>query len=255
MVDGWMGDDCPPHYGAFRQTNLDYFTEQTTKQDVGSPVVRGALDDYETFRDAGSADYKGRAANRGRGHAHCGTSSLRCVLAGTGTGQANRPEAAFGSPHVAAGAVGPGGHVGCDSTAIWRLAGRKDRSITNYLVDVGLWRHSQVNGEGYGLGPFKWDGDTMQQFRRDVLNRSSISILKDGAPKNGDAARTEHNTGQKHGDRLKSWPPACAKRMRVAVEGSVLEAGSGLSIYEAHGNGIRFHARIRRSQCPKQSHA
>src|SRR5580704_8313502 len=29
MVDGWMGDDWF-HYGAFRQTNLDYFTEQTT---------------------------------------------------------------------------------------------------------------------------------------------------------------------------------------------------------------------------------
>src|SRR5207244_6995979 len=38
----------------------------------------------------------------------------------------------------------------------------------NYLV-MGPWRHSQVNGEGYGLGPFKWDGDTTQQFRRDVL--------------------------------------------------------------------------------------
>ena len=29
MVDGWMGDDWF-HYGAFRQINLDYFTEQTT---------------------------------------------------------------------------------------------------------------------------------------------------------------------------------------------------------------------------------
>src|SRR5216684_6097329 len=28
MIDGWMGDDWF-HYGAFRQTNLDYFTEQT----------------------------------------------------------------------------------------------------------------------------------------------------------------------------------------------------------------------------------
>jgi uncharacterized protein len=51
MVDGWMGDDWF-HYGAFRQTNLDYFTEQTTKQEEGSPVVRGALDDYEAFRQA-----------------------------------------------------------------------------------------------------------------------------------------------------------------------------------------------------------
>ncbi len=31
MVDGWMGDDWF-HYGAFRQTNLDYFLGQTTAQ-------------------------------------------------------------------------------------------------------------------------------------------------------------------------------------------------------------------------------
>ncbi len=44
MVDGWMGDDWF-HYGAFRQVNLDYFTEQTTKRDAGEhrspPIPRG----------------------------------------------------------------------------------------------------------------------------------------------------------------------------------------------------------------------
>ena len=34
MVDGWMGDDWF-HYGAFRQVNLDYFTEQTTVRGCG----------------------------------------------------------------------------------------------------------------------------------------------------------------------------------------------------------------------------
>ena len=37
MVDGWMGDDWF-HYGAFRQTNLDYFSQQTTKRDEGDPA-------------------------------------------------------------------------------------------------------------------------------------------------------------------------------------------------------------------------
>ena len=32
MVDGWMGDDWF-HYGAFRQTNLDYFSQQTAQHD------------------------------------------------------------------------------------------------------------------------------------------------------------------------------------------------------------------------------
>src|SRR5262249_29958444 len=54
MVDGWMGDDWF-HFGAFRQTNYDYFTGQTTARGSGEPVMRGAYDDYEAFRAAGSA--------------------------------------------------------------------------------------------------------------------------------------------------------------------------------------------------------
>ncbi len=34
MVDGWMGDDWF-HFGAFRQVNMDYFTEQTTCRGEG----------------------------------------------------------------------------------------------------------------------------------------------------------------------------------------------------------------------------
>jgi putative CocE/NonD family hydrolase len=34
MIDGWMGDDWF-HYGAFRQVNLDYFTEQTSETGKG----------------------------------------------------------------------------------------------------------------------------------------------------------------------------------------------------------------------------
>jgi len=53
MIDGWMGDDWF-HYGAFRQVNLDYFTEQTTVRGAGPAVVRQGYDDYENFRRAGS---------------------------------------------------------------------------------------------------------------------------------------------------------------------------------------------------------
>ena len=38
MVDGWMGDDWF-HYGAFRQTNLDYTALQTSKKDEGEPIA------------------------------------------------------------------------------------------------------------------------------------------------------------------------------------------------------------------------
>src|SRR5258708_20707130 len=54
MVDGWMGDDWF-HYGAFRQSNFDYFSLQTAKKDEGARVPRDAYDDYKSFRRPRSA--------------------------------------------------------------------------------------------------------------------------------------------------------------------------------------------------------
>ena len=53
MIDGWMGDDWF-HYGAFRQVNLDYFTEQTTVRGAGDGVVRAA--DTTTTTISGAPD-------------------------------------------------------------------------------------------------------------------------------------------------------------------------------------------------------
>ena len=72
MVDGWMGDDWF-HFGAFRQVNFDYFTEQTTARGEGHPVVRRGYDDYENFRRAGSAARACDAA--GSTHRKCSMSS------------------------------------------------------------------------------------------------------------------------------------------------------------------------------------
>src|SRR5215475_2181234 len=48
MVDGWKGDDWF-HNGAFRQTNLDYISMQTTARDEGKHVARENYDDYTNF--------------------------------------------------------------------------------------------------------------------------------------------------------------------------------------------------------------
>ena len=61
MVDGWMGDDWF-HFGAFRQVNFDFFTEQTTVRGSGDSIARQGYDDYENFRRAGSAGDYARAA-------------------------------------------------------------------------------------------------------------------------------------------------------------------------------------------------
>src|SRR3954471_13821670 len=61
MIDGWMGDDWF-HYGAFRQTNFDYFTGQTAKREAGEEIERQSYDDYENFLRAGSAGDFAKAA-------------------------------------------------------------------------------------------------------------------------------------------------------------------------------------------------
>jgi putative CocE/NonD family hydrolase len=61
MVDGWMGDDWF-HFGAFRQTNFDYFSGQTSAKGEGHSIARQGYDDYDNFLRAGSAGDFARVA-------------------------------------------------------------------------------------------------------------------------------------------------------------------------------------------------
>jgi uncharacterized protein len=236
MVDGWMGDDWF-HYGAFRQPNFDYTSSQTTKRGEGEAVARGAYDDYETFRRAGSA------GNYAEAH---GLNQL--------------PWAQDMMDHPAYDAFWQGQALDklvaerpsqvptmwiqglWDQEDMWgaihcylalKAKGQADR---NYLV-MGPWRHSQVNYGGYSLGPLKWDGDTALQFRRDVLKPFFDRYLKTAAT----AAPTPHvfiyNTGENHWDRLESWPPACERGCAAPLKPLYLEAGFGLGFEKPASDG------------------
>ena len=98
----------------------------------------------------------------------------------------------------------------------------------NFLV-MGPWRHSGVNYDGYSLGPFRWEGDTALQFRRDVLEPFFDQYLKDGAPKADTPPVLIYNTGENHWDRLKSWPLACDTGCAAKSKPLYLSAGFGLS--------------------------
>src|SRR3974377_328923 len=205
MVDGWMGDDWF-HFGAFRQVNFDYFTEQTTKRGEGNPIPRQGYDDYENFLRAGSAGDFAKAAGLDQlpwwrnipehpaYDAFWQGQALDKVIGG-------RPlkvptmwiqglwdqEDMWGSIHcyLALKAQGQADH--------------------NYLV-MGPWRHSQVNSYAYNLGPLKWTGDTAREFRRDVLRPFFDQYLKDGAPKANTPPVFIYNTGENHVNALTSWP-------------------------------------------------
>jgi len=228
MVDGWMGDDWF-HYGAFRQPNFDYTSGQTTKRGEGETVARGAHDDYETFRRAGSA------GNYAEAH---GLNQL--------------PWAQDMMDHPAYDAFWQGQALDklvaerpsqvptmwiqglWDQEDMWgaihcylalKAKGQADH---NYLV-MGPWRHSQVNYDGYSLGPLRWDGDTALQFRRDVLGPFFDRYLKT-APAH--ATTTPHvfiyNTGENHWDRLENWPLACERECAAPLKPLYLEANFGL---------------------------
>jgi len=229
MVDGWMGDDWF-HFGAFRQVNLDYFTDQTSVKGAGSDIVRQGYDDYENFRRAGSAGDFAKAAGLDQlpwwrkisehpaydafwqGQALDKTMAAQPLTVPTMWIQGLwDQEDMWGAIHS---------YMATES--------KDARNDKNFLV-MGPWRHSQVNVEGPSLGPLKWDGDTALQFRRDVLKPFFDQYLKDGAPKANTPPVFIYNTGENHWDRLPSWPLACANGCGTKPKKLYLSGGFGLT--------------------------
>jgi uncharacterized protein len=235
MVDGWMGDDWF-HYGAFRQTNYDYTSEQTTNKDEGKPVPRYAFDDYEAFRRAGSAGAYARIY---------------------GLDQLPWDEKMI--EHPAYDAFWQGQALDklvvehpsevptmwiqglWDQEDMWGaihsyLALKAKGQVNHNFLVMGPWRHSQVNYDAYNLGPLKWNGDTALEFRRDVLRPFFDTYLKTDAPKAGTPLVFIYNTGENHWDRLRSWPLACEKGCATPLKPLYLEANFGLGFEKPAGS-------------------
>jgi putative CocE/NonD family hydrolase len=205
MIDGWMGDDWF-HYGAFRQVNLDYFTEQSSKTGNGAPVARAAADDYQAFLDAGSA---GNWAEKNgfkqlgfwnRLSAHPaydafwqGQALDKAVVAKPSTVPTMwlqglwDQEDMYGAVHS------------------FEALKAKGYGANNHLV-MGPWYHSQVNRSAWDLGPFKWNGDTAANFRRDVLIPFFNTYLKDRKPAEPTPPVLIYNAAENHWDKFADWP-------------------------------------------------
>ena len=225
MVDGWMGDDWF-QYGAFRQINFDYFAGQTTARGAGEGVQRQGYDDYSNFLREGSAgDY---AKNHGLDQLpwfkklaeHTAYDSFWSEQALDKTME----KTPLKVPTMWIQGL-------WDQEDIWgavhsypALESKDKNNDMNYLV-LGPWRHSQVNYEGYNLGPFKWDGDTALQFRRDVLKPFFDQHLKD-APKADTPPVLIYDPGQNKWNRYVSWPQGGTNAQ--TTKNLYLEAKSGL---------------------------
>jgi uncharacterized protein len=229
MVDGWMGDDWF-HYGAFRQINLDYFPEQTAARGVGPSIPREGYDDYTNFLRKGSAGDFARTA---------GLEQLPFWLkveqhpAYDAFWQGQALDKIMASLPLSVPTMWLQGLW--DQEDMWgaihsyeAVEAKDTNNDKNYLV-MGPWRHSQVNYEGFSLGPLLWDGNTTLQFRRDVLLPFFNQYLLDNAPKADTPPVLIYNTGENHWDRFKSWPLTCDQGCPNQSRPLYLAANGGLS--------------------------
>ncbi len=235
MVDGWMGDDWY-HYGAFRQTNLDYIAGQTEQKGEGDSVPRTAYDDYETFLAAGSPGAYADANGFGQ------LGWWRKMLAhpaydGFWQGQAlDKMLAAHPSSVPTLWEQGM-----WDQEDMWGanqswLALKAAGHLANNWLVIGPWSHSQVNGPGWNLGPFKWVGDTAQQFRHDMVLPFLTQYLKDGPPANLPRVAF-YEPAANRWEHFADWPTACETGCPQGMKPLYLQPGFGLAFEKPAGAG------------------
>ncbi|HKD23921.1 MAG TPA: CocE/NonD family hydrolase [Rhizomicrobium sp.] len=227
MVDGWMGDDWF-HYGAFREPNMDYTASQTEQRGEGHGVPRAAYDDYETFLQAGSpAGYAKQNGFEQLGwwrkmsehpayDAFWQDQALDKFVAAHPSNVPTLWEQGLWDQEDMWGA-----------NHSWLALKAAGHEANNWLV-MGPWFHSQVNREGFALGPYKWDGDTAHQFRRDMVLPFFNQYLKDGPPANLARAMI-YNPAENHWQRFDDWPGACETGCAHPMMPLYLHAGFGLS--------------------------
>ena len=236
MVDGWMGDDWF-HFGAFRQTNFDYFAEQTSAQGQG---IRSSARDMTTTKIF-FAPARREISPRPGAWTNCrGGTKLSEHPAYDAFWQEQALDKTMSAQPLKVPTMWIQGLW--DQEDMWgaihcylAIEPKDTHNDMNFLV-MGPWRHSGVNYDGYSLGPLKWEGDTALQFRRDVLKPFFDQYLKDGAPKADTPPVLIYNTGENHWDRLKSWPLACETGCTTKSKPLYLTAGLGLSFTPPSGN-------------------
>jgi uncharacterized protein len=228
MVDGWMGDDWF-HYGAFRERMLDYFVSQTAQRGRGARIPREYRDDYTNFLSKGSAGDFARSQGQDQlpywhmveAHpaydAFWQSQALDKLIASHAPSVPTMWLQGLWDQEDMYGAI----------HSYQALEPKDKNNNMNYLV-MGPWRHSQVNSEGRSLGPLQWDGDTTENFRRDILVPFFNQYLKDNAPKADTPAVYIYNTGENHWDRFQSWPLSCdsgctnkSKPLYLSAKGSL----------------------------------
>jgi hypothetical protein len=228
MVDGWMGDDFF-HYGAFRTTNLDYFTGQMTARGEGYKIPRESFDDYTNFLRAGNIENYAKAAGldqipyyrkmteHAAYDAFWRQQALDKILA-------KQP---LKVPTMWVGALWDQEDMWGTIHSYLAVEPKDVGNDMNYLV-LGPWRHSGVNYEQRQLNALKLPGDTATEFRMKVMKPFLDEHLKTNAPKANTPPVFIFRTGDMEWDRLTKWPLACEQGCASKMKPLYLEPGQGL---------------------------
>jgi putative CocE/NonD family hydrolase len=238
MIDGWMGDDWF-HYGAFRLANIAWLGSQTGYKGAGKAPPTGGYDDYENFREVGSAGdwakksgydqlpYWQRMVSHPSYDGFWQGQALDKLLAANPSNVPTIWEQGLWDQEDMYGAI-----------TAWEALKAKGKLGNNHLV-MGPWRHSQINREGRSLGPFQWNGDTAQQFREDMLLPYFNQYLKDGPAVTLPAAAI-YNTGENHWDKFATWPLACETGCTSPLKPIYLQEGGALGFGKAATGGDSY---------------
>ena len=207
MIDGWMGDDWF-HHGAFRLPNIGWIAGQTGYKGAGDAPSTGGWDDYDNFRNVGSAgDWAKKSGydqlpmwKKMTDHpaydAFWQGQALDKLLAANPSNVPTLWEQGLWDHEDMYGGV----HA-------WEELKKVGKTGNNFLV-MGPWRHSQINRNGETLGPFHWVGDTSLQYRRDLLVPFFNAYLKDGAPAFTPPPVQLYDAGANQWDRYQNWGDA-----------------------------------------------
>ncbi|WP_414903411.1 CocE/NonD family hydrolase [Sphingomonas flavalba] len=235
MVDGWMGDDWF-HHGAFRQVNIGWMQSQTGFKGAGKGPALGIYDQYETFLRFGSAGDWAKVSGFDQLPAwrrmvehpaydgYWQGQALDKLLAANPSKVPTMWEQGLWDQEDMYGAI-----------ASWEALTKAGHGDNNFLV-MGPWRHSQANYDGSTLGPFKWNGDTALQWRRDVLLPFFNHYLKDG-PAFTPPRAFLYNTGENRWDRYSTWPLACESGCPSPLKPIYLQPGFGLGFTKSTDTG------------------
>jgi uncharacterized protein len=228
MVDGWMGDDWF-HNGALRQVNTDYIYSQTGGRRSDARMPRSAFDDYQAYREAGSANgfaqrvgldqfpFWRKLVEHPAYDAFWQNQAVDKILAA-------QPLAV---PTLWVTSLWDQEDIYGGITAYLATEPKDTANDKNFLV-LGPWRHSGAKGEGDRLGQIRFDGDTALHFRREFLKPFLDQYLKDGAPKAELAPVSVFETGANRWRRYDRWPLACETGCSAPMKSLYLQANGAL---------------------------